>query len=148
MLRNILIATALASVSIAATAGTASASAATTMSDLPAEAPLVDRLHVPVTMTISCSPSSAFPGLPALPGTLSVTIRQVVQGKSIAYGTGMATIPCDDTPHEATADVFPSGPPSGASQSPPFKKGTAVIAATFSTFGSSLSAGPQSIRLR
>lgn len=148
MLRNILIASALTSMSIALAAGPASASAATTMSDLPAEAPLVDKLYVPITTTISCSPASAFPGLPALPGTLSVTIRQVVQGKSIAYGTGMATVTCDDTPHETTAHVFPSGGPSGASQSPPFKKGTAVISATFGNFGSSLSVGPQSIRLR
>lgn len=131
---------------LALSAGTASAAAATAISQLPTEAPIINKLYVPISLTVTCSPSD-FMGFP---GSLSVTIRQVVHGKEIAHGSSWNSITCDDTPHDYTVSVFPDiSSPFMGSQSPPFKKGDAVISATVSSFFPEVvTAGPQSIRLK
>lgn len=123
--------------------GTATASAATTISGLPTTAPIVNKLYVPVPMTVSCDSSSFFT-------SASATIRQVVAGKEIAHGTASINgLICDGLPHDYTINVFPdtgSGFPGGSS-SAPFKKGDAVLTAQVNTDFDFLTAGPQPIRL-
>jgi len=127
-------------------AGTAQAAAATlTMSPLPDVAPLVQKLYVPVAVTIACDPSvdplgSYYQG--------SVMIRQVVR-KQVAHGSQFFSGTCDGTPHTMTLNVFPEPAYGGAPPSSPFKKGNAVISANASMwYGGTASQGPQAIRLR
>lgn len=127
-------------------AGTAVASA-DTISDLPTEAPIINKLYVPIPLTVSCSPSSYF----GFPGNLSVTIREVVQGKTIAHGTSSSSLTCDDSPHDYTVSVFPDT--SGfyaSSESALFKKGDAAVSAAVSNgfYSTTITAGPQPIRLK
>jgi hypothetical protein len=131
-------------------AGTATASAETTVSGLPDTAPIINQLYVPVSLTISCDQSD-----PSYPfgASASATIRQVVNGKQIAHGTGSVYgLTCNGEPHVYTVSVFPdaSGPFDSASASPLFKKGAAVLSAQASSgfiFGASASAGPQPLTL-
>jgi len=127
-------------------AGTAVASA-NTISALPTEAPIINKLYVPIPLTVSCSP-----GYYGFPRNLSVTIRQVVQGNTIAHGTSSMSVTCDDTPHDYTVNVFPDGSAYGSSASAPFKKGDAAISAAVTNYYSypptPVTAGPQSIRLK
>jgi hypothetical protein len=127
---------------LALSAGTASASAAATISGLPDRVPIVNKLYVPIPLTVSCDSSDFIFGV-------SVTIRQLVSGKHIAHGTGTVnTLTCDAVPHDYTVNVFPdtAGFP-GGTDSPPFAKGDAVVTAQASGFFGSASAGPQPIRL-
>lgn len=82
---------------------------------------------------------------------MSVTIREVVQGKTIAHGTSSSLLTCDDSPHDYTVSVFPdtSGFFAG-SASAPFKKGDAAISAAISNdfYPTTTTAGPQLIRLK
>ena len=118
---------------------------ADTMSALPTEAPIINKLYVPITMTVSCSPG--YFGSPN--GNLSVTIRQVVHGNTIAHGTSSMSVMCDDTPQDYTVSVFPDADGYQTTASAPFKKGDAVISATISKYYSPpVTAGPQSIRLK
>jgi hypothetical protein len=132
--------------SAVALAGAASASAAS-ISDLPSSAPIIGKLYVPVSVTVSCDPFDPF----FMFGAASVTIRQVVSGKKIAHGTGnSSSLTCDSAPHATTINVFPDNGlpfPSAGGDSPPFAKGDAVISAMLSTAMGSYSAGPQSIKL-
>jgi hypothetical protein len=130
-------------------AGTATASAATTVSGLPDTAPIINQLYVPVPLTISCDQSDPYYYYYA---SASATIRQVVNGKEIAHGTGSVNgLTCDDAPHDYTVSVFPdsaSGPFDSAS--PLFKKGAAVLSAQASSgffSGASATAGPQPLTL-
>ena len=66
---------------LALAGSTASASAATAISDLPDTAPLVGKLYVPVTLTLACDGDPWFP-FPF--GGATVTIKQLVSGKTIA----------------------------------------------------------------
>lgn len=127
-------------------AGTAVASA-DSISALPTEAPIINKLYVPITMTVSCSPG--YYGFSS--SNLSVTIRQVVQGNTIAHGTSSMSVTCDDTPHDYTVSVFPDGSNYGGSASALFKKGDAAISAVVGNYYSyypPVTAGPQSIRLK
>lgn len=126
-------------------AGTAVASA-DTISALPTEAPIINKLYVPIALTVSCSPSSYF----GFPGDLSVTIRELVHGKTIAHGTSSSSLTCDDSPHDYTVSVFPDTSGFFGSQSAPFKKGDAAISAAVSNgfYPTTTTAGPQPIRLK
>ncbi|MDX6678806.1 MAG: hypothetical protein QOE31_2858 [Solirubrobacteraceae bacterium] len=143
--RRVAIAAALAST--VALAGAASASAAVSVSGLPGSAPIVNKLYVPVAVTVSCDGFEPF--FPT--GAASVTIRQVVAGKSVAHGTGtVSSLICDSAPHEYTVGVFPDGAggfPFPGAESPLFRKGDGVISAQVSTYMGSVSAGPQPITL-
>lgn len=127
--------------------GTATASAATTVSGLPERAPIINQLYVPVSLTISCD---AFYYYSA---SASATIRQVVNGKEIAHGTGYVNaLTCDGAPHDYTVSVFPdSASPYGpTSASPLFKKGDAVLSAQLTTYyyaPITATAGPQPLTL-
>jgi len=69
-------------IGLGAGAGVASASAATpTISGLPASAPIIDRVYVPVSITVTCDPSPFF-----MFESASVTITQNAH-KQIAHGT-------------------------------------------------------------
>jgi len=133
---------------LALAGSTASASAATAISDLPDTAPLVGKLYVPVTLTLACDGDPWFP-FPF--GGATVTIKQLVSGKNIAHGSAsVGSLTCDGAPHAYTANVFPdSGAvfPGGGSDSPPFAKGDAVISAQMLTYSGSVTAGPEPIRL-
>jgi hypothetical protein len=124
--------------------GSATASAATTISGLPTTAPIVNKLYVPLAMSISCDAPSFFFM------SASATIRQVVARKEIAHGTASINgLICDGVPHAYTINVFPdtaSGFPGGSS-SAPFKQGDAVVTAQMSTDFDFVTAGPQPIRL-
>jgi hypothetical protein len=126
-------------------AGSATASAATpTISDLPTTAPLVDKVYVPVSITVTCDPNPFF-----MFESASVTITQTVH-KHVAHGTATNnSIVCDGAPHSYALNVFPDTgggfPP--ASASPPFNKGTAVITAQVNGGSGSATAGPHPITL-
>jgi len=140
------VAAALAS-TVALAAGAATASADTSISGIPASAPIVNKLYVPVTLTVSCDPNPGFFQF----GTLSVTIRQLVSGKNIAHGTATRNnVSCDGYAAEYAVDVFPetTGAPSfGSADSPPFTKGDAVISARISNFYTSAGVDAQTIKL-
>ncbi|MEY2515008.1 MAG: hypothetical protein QOJ89_2366 [bacterium] len=142
--RRVAVAVALASA--VALAGAASASAAS-IGGLPSSAPIISKLYVPVSVTVSCEPFDPF----FMFGSASVTIRQLVSGKNIAHGTGSANeLTCDGTPHPQTVNVFPDSGiafPGLGGDSPPFAKGDAVVSATLSTMMGTSYAGPQSIKL-
>jgi hypothetical protein len=126
--------------------GTATASAASTISGLPTKAPIINKLYVPVSITVSCQTPDPFP----FPFSMaSVTIRQVVARNRIAHGTAtINTLTCDGAPHDHTLNVFPdTGGFPGLGDSPPFKTGNAVITAQLSTGFDSVAAGPQTIKL-
>jgi len=128
--------------------GTAIASAASTISGLPSKAPIVNRLYVPVPITVSCESSDQFP-FPSF-ASASVTIRQVVGPRRIAHGTApVAALICDGLPQDYTVNVFPdTGGFPGGNDSPPFKKGNAVLTAQVSSgFEPAVTAGPQTIKL-
>lgn len=140
------VATLATAIGLGAGAGVASASAATpTISGLPASAPIIDRVYVPVSITVACDPSPFF-----MFESASVTITQDAH-KQIAHGTAsiFGGITCDGVPHAYTLNVFPdtgSGfPPSSAS--PPFTRGTAVLTAQVNGGSGSATAGPQTITL-
>jgi hypothetical protein len=145
--RTVAVAAALAST--VALAGAASASAATSISGLPASAPIVNRLYVPMALSVACDgdpwgfPSSA---------SVSVTLRQVVSGKNIAHGTAsVGSLTCDGAPHDYTVSVFPDGVGmfTGTNESPLFAKGDAVVSAQMNSIFTASSAmlGPQTIKL-
>ncbi|MCA1689492.1 MAG: hypothetical protein LC720_03330, partial [Actinobacteria bacterium] len=121
-------------------AGTATASAATpTISGLPTTAPILDKVYVPVSFTVTCDASPFFNFESG-----SVTITQYVH-KQIAHGTATINgIICDSVPHSYTVNVFPdtgSGFPS-TSVSPPFSRGTAVLSAQVNGGSGSATVGP------
>jgi hypothetical protein len=68
-------------------AGTATASAATTVSGLPDTAPIINQLYVPVSLTISCDQSDPY----YYYASASATIRQVVNGKETPTARGPST---------------------------------------------------------
>jgi len=146
--RRVAVVAALAST--AALAGAASASAALTMSDLPSSAPIIQKLYVPIPLSLGCDPN---PWGFFAPGYATVTIRQVVSGKTVAHGTATVTsVTCDGAPHDYTANVFPDTGGNmmmpSSSDSPPFAKGDAVVSAQFSTMNDgAVSAGPQPVKL-
>lgn len=109
---------------LALAAGASSASAATTVSGLPDSAPIINKLYVPVALTVTCDYFDFY-------SSVSVTIRQVVSGKNVAHGTaGVSGLQCDGAAHEYVANVFPDGSsPFGGVESPLFSKGAAVVSA-------------------
>jgi len=85
------------------------------------DATLTAKLEVQVTVTASCPAGWSTMGS-------SVVVEQAV-GKSIAHGTGyLPYFQCTGT--DQVIPVIILADPSG----PPFKKGTAIVSATFSAF--------------
>jgi hypothetical protein len=132
---------------LALSAGVSQAAAATTIDPLAASAPLVEKLYVPLSVTVTCDPPTdwwaSFVG--------DVVIKQVIRGKQIAHGaTALPSLTCDSVPHTYDIDVFPDAGTATVPPSAPFKKGDAVISVDVSNLYSSTdraSSGPQTIRL-
>ncbi len=128
--------------------GAVAAQASANMSlEVPASAPLVQKLYVALPVTVVCDPDT--PSWVFYPS--GITITQVVRGKEIAHGSkGFPQLTCDGSPRSYEIDIFPDagtvyGPPSG-----PFKKGDAVIRADLVnvfSFDQRVTLGPQTIRL-
>jgi hypothetical protein len=98
-------------------------------------ATLTAKVEVMVTVTASC-PSGSFPM------DNSVTIEEAV-GKSIASGTGyMAGIQCTGTSQVIPVTILAD------SAGPPFKKGTAVVSARLSAFGSTSGSATSTVAVK
>jgi hypothetical protein len=98
-------------------------------------ATLTAKVEVVVTITASC-PSGDFVM------DNSVTIEEAV-GRSIARGTGyMAGIQCTSTSQVIPVSILAD--PTG----PPFKKGTAIVRASLSAFGSTSGAATSTVTVK
>lgn len=127
--------------------GVTQASAATTIDPLPASAPLVEKLYVPLLVTVTCDPFTPLYG--SMVG--DVVIKQVVGSKEIAHGSkAFPRLTCDSVARTYEMNVFPDGGSATVPPSRPFKKGNAVISAELVNIYDTTeraSRGPQTIRL-
>ena len=135
-------------VMLAFAAGVSQASAATTIAPLPASAPLVEKLYVPLSITVSCDPPIDF--WTSIVG--GVAIKQVIRNKEIAHGAmSLPRLTCDSVPHTYDINLFPDAGTATAPPSAPFKKGDAVISVDVGNIYDSSTqhawVGPQTIRL-
>jgi hypothetical protein len=129
-------------------AGVGEAAAATTIDPLPASAPLVQKLYVPLSITVACDPPVDF--WTSIVG--NVAIRQVVRNKEVAHSSmWLPPLTCDGAAHAYDVNLFPDAGTATAPPSVPFKKGDAVISVDVGNIYDSSAqhawVGPQTIRL-
>jgi hypothetical protein len=109
----------------------------------------VERLYVPLAVTVTCDPFETWYGWSRFMYG-GVVIKQVVRGREIAHGSKALTVTCDSVARTYEIDVFPDVGTATAPPSIPFKKGDAIISMELTDMYNSAGAtstGPQTIRL-